>query len=232
MARTLIAIGGGEIKNKTTLKIDEYVSNKLKERAGENRATALFFGTASHDSMPYFNSFRKTYTSVFDIKAEVALSVYGEMNTEHIKGKMQKADGFYIGGGDTLFMLETWKNKGLLDEIISNYSQGKVVAGLSAGAICFFETMFTDYLIMQGKSSDYDIKKGLGVIKGAFCPHYNERKEEFLLAVKNNDIAFAYGVENDCALVFEDEKLVKSVSSGGKAFIIKNQNGIITEEEI
>ena len=70
MQKKFIAIGGGEIKNKTTLKIDEYVANLAKARAGDKRATALFIGTASHDSMPYFNSFRKTYTSVFDIKAK------------------------------------------------------------------------------------------------------------------------------------------------------------------
>ncbi len=232
MERTLIAIGGGEIKSKTTLKIDEYVAEKLKTIASPNRATALFLGTASHDSMPYFNSFRKTYTSVFDIKAEVALTVYGEMDLEHIRAKIDKANGFYIGGGDTLFMLETWKEKGLYEHIINGYNQGKIVAGLSAGAICFFETMFTDYLIMQGKSADYTIKKGIGIIKGAFCPHYDERKEEFIKAVKEHNIPFSYAVENNCALVFENEKLVKSISSGGRAFIIKNQNGEIIEEQI
>ena len=61
MEKRIIAIGGGEIKSKTTLKIDEYVANLAKKHAGEKRANALFIGTASHDSMPYFNSFRKTY---------------------------------------------------------------------------------------------------------------------------------------------------------------------------
>ena len=77
MDKYIIAIGGGEIKSKTTLKIDEYVAALAKKHAGDMRATALFVGTASHDSMPYINSFRKTYTSVFDIKADVALMVYG-----------------------------------------------------------------------------------------------------------------------------------------------------------
>ena len=55
MDKYLIAIGGGEIKNKTTLKIDEYIASLAKIHAGGKRANALFFGTASHDSMPYFN---------------------------------------------------------------------------------------------------------------------------------------------------------------------------------
>ena len=66
--KTIVAIGGGEIKNKTTIKIDEYLANLAKVRAGSRRANALFVGTASHDFMPYFNSFRKTYTSVLILR--------------------------------------------------------------------------------------------------------------------------------------------------------------------
>ena len=85
--KTLICIGGGELKAKETLKIDGYIAEKAKKRAGERRAYGLFIPTASHDSMPYFNSFRKTYTSVFDIKADVALTVYGEMSMPKLEEK-------------------------------------------------------------------------------------------------------------------------------------------------
>ena len=59
MKKTIIAIGGGEIKNKTTLEIDGYIANLAKEHAGEKRANALFIGTASHDSMPYLTVLEK-----------------------------------------------------------------------------------------------------------------------------------------------------------------------------
>ncbi len=176
MDKIIVATGGGEIKNKTTLKIDEYVAKLAKAHAGERRAVGLFFGTASHDSMPYFNSFRKTYTSVFDIKAEVALSVYGEMNYEHIAQKVNDADMLYIGGGDTVFMLDKWKEKGLTELILNAYENGKIICGLSAGAICWFADMYTDYEMMRGESAEYVMRKGLGVIEGAMCPHFNERE--------------------------------------------------------
>lgn len=82
MDKRLICIGGGELKTRETLKIDGYIAELAKTHAGEKRAYGLFIPTASHDSMPYFNSFRKTYTSVYDIKADVALTVYGEMDME------------------------------------------------------------------------------------------------------------------------------------------------------
>lgn len=218
MDKYLVAIGGGEIKNKTTLKIDEYVAELAKKHAGENRATGLFIGTASHDSMPYFNSFRKTYTSVFDIKAEVALIVYGEMNVEHIKAKIDAADFIYVGGGDTVFMLENWRQTGL-DKLISEaYEAGKIICGLSAGAICWFEDMYTDYEIMRGESSSYVMRKGLGLIGGAITPHFNEREKDFIPALRAAGIKEAYGVENDAAIVFKNGEFLRSLSSGGKAY--------------
>ena len=163
MDRTLICIGGGELKSKETLKIDEYIANKARERAAGKRPYGLFIPTASHDSMPYFNSFRKTYTSVFDIKADVALTVYGEMSAEKLRDKFEKADFLYVGGGDTVFMLEHWKKSGMLDLIKEAYERGVIVCGLSAGAICWFEEMYTDspvvrqdesYAIFPGRASD------------------------------------------------------------------------------
>ena len=232
MDKILIAIGGGEIKNKTTLKIDEYIVNLAKKHAGENRATGLFFGTASHDSMPYFNSFRKTYTSVFDIKAEVALSVYGEMNREHIQEKIDKADMIYVGGGDTVFMIDKWKEKGLLEPLVKAYNDGKIICGLSAGAICWFTDMYTDYEIMRGSSNEYVMRKGLGIIDGAICPHFNEREKDFTETVIKENIKSAYCIENDSALVFANGKFEKSLSSGGNAYIMTNDNGIITKTKI
>ncbi len=232
MQRTLIAIGGGEIKSKTTLKIDEYIAGISKERAFPNRATALFIGTASHDSMPYFNSFRKTYTSVFDIKAEVALIVYGEMNIQHIKEKIDKADCIYIGGGDTLFMLEKWKETGLDKLLIQAYKKGKIICGLSAGAICWFTDMYTDYEITKGISSDYSLKKGLGIIGGLFCPHFNEREKDFIPCFLNSEFKTALAAENNSAIVFVNEKIEKSLTSGGKAYLIQKENQGIVKTEI
>ncbi|MBR2499299.1 MAG: peptidase E [Clostridia bacterium] len=232
MEKRIIAIGGGEIKNKTTLEIDGYIADLAKARAGEKRANALFIGTASHDSMPYFNSFRKTYTSVYDIKAEVALMVYGEMSIEKIKGKIDNADCIYVGGGDTVYMLEKWKEFGIDKMLVDAYENGKIICGLSAGAICWFKDMYTDYEIMRGQSADYVLKKGLGVLDGAMCPHFNEREKDFTNALKKGVINGAYCVQNDCAIEFVNGKFTKVISAGGKAYYLKNDNGVIIKEEL
>lgn len=216
--RVIVAIGGGEIKAKTTREIDEYIANLAKKRAGESRAVALFIGTASHDSLPYFNSFRKTYTSIFDVKADLALLTKKDIPMEHIKEKIEKADMIYVGGGDTLYMLEVWEKTGMRELILDAYNRGVIISGLSAGAICWFEKIYTDSEKISG--GEYVVRDGLGVLKGIMTPHFNLREE--FVEVSKNYLPPAYAVEDNSALVFVNEKLQGSLTSGGFAYTIEN----------
>ena len=221
--KRIIAIGGGELKTKETLEIDRYIAALAREHAGEKRPYGLFIGTASHDSMPYFNSFRKTYTSVFDIKADVALTVYGEMDLEKIKGKFEKADFIYVGGGDTLYMMKRWEEFGLLNLIRDAYDRGVIICGLSAGAICWFENIYTDSDSVD-KDGSYSMQKGLGWIKGTISPHYNERVEDFDEIIRKMPAGSkAYGIENLAALEFVNGELTRSIVVGGNAYLIENK---------
>lgn len=227
VTKRIIAIGGGELKSKETLEIDRYIASLARQKAGENRPYGLFIGTASHDSMPYFNSFRKTYTSVFDIKADVALTVYGEMDLEKIRTKFEKADFIYIGGGDTLFMLKKWQEFGLLDLIRDAYERGVIICGLSAGAICWFEDIYTDSEQVD-KDGAYSMQKGLGWLPGIISPHYNERTEDFDKIVSKLPLGtHAYAIENLAALEFVNGMPTRSISGGGNAYVLENtENGI------
>ncbi len=229
--KKIIAIGGGELRERTTLKIDEYIANLAKAHAGENRANALFIPTASHDFMPYYNTFHKVYTGVFNIKTDVALSVFKEVDLEKMKGKFDKADMIYVGGGDTVFMLENWKQTGLLPLIKEAYERGVIIAGLSAGAICWFSDIYTDSEAALGEGDKYAMFKGLGFVEGKISPHYGARMLDFDKIVCYN-FDCAYGIEDNAALVIEDGKVVGSISSGGKAWLIESNHGAIQKTEI
>lgn len=229
--KRIIAIGGGELREKTTIKIDEYIAKLTKERAGENRANALFIPTASHDYMPYYNTFHKVYTGVFDIKTDVALTVFKEPDMEKMKAKFQKADVIYVGGGDTVFMMEQWKKSGLLPLIEDAYERGVILAGLSAGAICWFSDIYTDSETVNAYGVKYSMTQGLNWIKAIISPHYGSRMLDFdEIVCYNYDCA--YGIEDNAALVLEDGKIVGSVLSGGKAWRIERKDDTLQKTEI
>jgi dipeptidase E len=223
--KRIIAIGGGELREKTTLKIDEYIAKLAKERAGDKRANALFIPTASHDFMPYYNSFHKVYTGTFDIKTDVALTVFKQAEPEKLKEKFLKADVIYVGGGDTVFMIEHWKGSGILALLEDAYQRGVILAGVSAGAICWFSDIYTDSLKTED-GAKYAMFKGLNWIKGVISPHYGQRMLDFDKIVCYN-YPCAYGVEDNAALLIEDGEIVGSLSSGGKAYRLENRDGAL-----
>lgn len=231
MDKYVVAFGGGELKGKTTLKMDAYIARLAKERAGNKRARGLFFGTASHDSMPYFNSFRKTFTGEFDIKADCALCCYGEMSVEKITDKLAICDFIYVGGGDTVFMLNKWRETGI-DKLISEaYDRGVILSGLSAGAICWFERTYTDSPSVTG-NDDYAFHGGLGYLSGTCCPHYELRREDFLAALKNENPSTVYALEGDSGIVFKNGELLGGLTSGGQAYSIIKDGDRFKEQPI
>ena len=204
----ILAIGGGEIKNRDTIMIDEYIAGEAKKAAGDRRACGLFVPTASHDCMPYYNTFHKVYTGLFDIKTDVALTIRQDFDSEKMKAKFEKADFLYVGGGNTVFMLEHWRKTGLLQYIREAYERGVLIAGLSAGAICWFDEMYSDSVV----EGEYAMHPGLGWIKGKISPHYDERMLDFDDIVLYNRFR-AWGIENNAAVEFLDGRPIKKVGN-------------------
>lgn len=224
--KRILAIGGGELKTRETLKIDEFIAEEAKKIAGERRACGLFLPTASHDCMPYYNTFHKVYTGVLGIKTDVLLVCNREIDLQKWQAKIEKADFIYVGGGDTVFMIEEWKRTGLLSLLEKAYEEGKFLCGLSAGAICWFEEMYSDSVV----EGDYAMCRGLGWIKGKISPHYNERTVDFDKILSYNKWR-AWGLENDAALLIENGEPVRSVSGGGKVYFLDaTQNELVKRE--
>lgn len=219
MTRRLICIGGGELKDRETLEIDRYIAEEAKKAAGDRRACGLFIPTASHDCMPYYNTFHKVYTGLFDIKTDVALIVNREVDLEKLRGKIEKADFIYVGGGNTVYMIDRWKETGLVPLLREAYERGKILCGLSAGAICWFERMYSDSVV-EGEYRMYD---GLGWIKGKISPHYDERMLDFDEIVLYNNFR-AWGIEDKAALEFRNEEPVCTIGEG-KVWLLDGTDG-------
>ena len=230
MDRYFILLGGGDLRAKETLPLDIVIADLAKKHAGEKRACALFVGTASHDFMPYNNTFHKTYTGELGLKTDVILTVYTHMDEEKQKAKLDAADLLYVGGGDTVFLINHWKETGLDQKILAAYREGKIVAGLSAGAICWFEKMYTDSESATGTDAPYAVCPAMGILPGGACPHYNERRADFAEAIPEGEDWLC--IENNAAVVYKNEQLLGVIQNGGSAFWVRKESGEIMEEEI
>lgn len=221
MDRILVAIGGGSLKEKTTLPIDREIA-KLALRGSDKRGLALFIPTASYDSLPYFNTFRKTYTSECNMKSDVVLLTKKDVPIEKNIAKIEAADLIYVGGGNTLHLIDVWSRLGILPHLRAAYERGCVIAGLSAGAICWFRDMYTDSdpnpePYSRPETESYSLAKGFNWIQGAITPHFNLRPE-FVPIAREAGFDPCYAVEDNAAIVFRNERLAGALSAGGNAY--------------
>lgn len=250
--RTIVAIGGGEIGGPIfdkdrhiigtygieTIKIDQEII-KLSQKKNPN---TLFIPTASHDSAGYCMGFKKYYEDTLGCRVNTLL-LLSAPSKEEIKTAILEADIIYVGGGNTQFMLETWGKFGLPPLLRKAYEKGTILSGLSAGANCWFEKSSTDSFLTEEDKTDFEkakeklaIMDGLGYLEGVICPHYLKepyRRPAFLYQMKNIHLK-GYGVDNNAALVFIDEKFKGVIKSdpSAKVFEISSNNGIVTEKEL
>ena len=79
-------------------------------------------------------------------------------------------DIVYVGGGNTVSMLAVWRAHGVDAALRAAYAAGVVMAGISAGANCWFEACTTDSFQL-GRADP--LRDGLGFVAGSFTPHYD-----------------------------------------------------------
>ena len=131
--------------------------------------------------------------------------------------------------------MNIWKKYGF-DEILKDvYKNDKaILMGISAGAICWFNCGCTDSelaLVKEGATYGW-ANDMLNIHNYAFCPHYEDRVDDFEVLMKEKNIN-GLALESNTAFVEENGKIcyIKS-SKESKAYVLKHENGIIKKKEI
>ena len=210
----LMLIGGGEIGRGTTSYETKEIDEEIVKMTGKDNPNLLFVGLASSFSDSYYDVIKNIYknlncTPVYLKKNNLI------HNPDLVKQKFLDADIIYIGGGDTVKLLEKieeYNLKPLFDEALK---RDTVLAGISAGAILLSKEGFSDAYILRGEKENYEMIKGFNYFKATITPHYHSdpKKTEELVEVlkKNKDIC--YGIENGTALKIDNDKVevIKSI---------------------
>jgi dipeptidase E len=223
----IIAIGGGEIAELETLPIDTYIV----QQANKQIPQALFIPTASGEPAGYIETFNKVYGEILGCKTDVLLLLNRETSEKEIKEKILSADIIYVGGGDTGKMLSVWKSKRVDEYLKQAFENGKVLAGLSAGSICWFKYGHSE---ISEDPIEFIRLDALGFIDAIHCPHYNEgeRNQDFDKLMRTSELV-GIAIEDLCAIDFHNNQYrVIKAADHAKVYRISSVNGEINKEEI
>ena len=214
----IAAIGGGELKDLETLSIDRAIVKLVKKK----HPKVLFIPTASGDARGYWETFQIVYGEKLGCETEVLflLNPKERPTATERKRKILSADIVYVGGGNTLRMLNLWRKLSVDVVLQQAYEKGVILSGLSAGAICWFRYGESNphWFMRDGKRIGIPLRvRGLDLLPFTCSPHHIREKAERmrklpLMMQRTPGIALA--LDDNAAVVFRDNQyeVITSVS--------------------
>lgn len=220
---TLVIIGGGEDKQ-----ADQRILKEIVKLSGEQQAKIGIIATATNQpeevGLEYENIF-------YDLGAKRVYTIpIVDRNRSNIKTHLDDIldyDCLFFTGGDQLRISSIIGGTYFHTLIHEFYSQGKVLAGTSAGA-----SMMSEIMIVEGYDEEAPMKvtinlaPGMGLIENVIIDqHFNQRGRigRLLAGVAQNPNILGIGIDEDTAIIVEDGKKF-SVLGNGVVTLVDGRN--------
>jgi peptidase E len=205
VTRTIFAYGGGFTKQ-----FVRYVIALTKKKVPD----ICFLPTATGDGVHAIKAWYAV-CRYLPVKPHVQLVFISSSSTpKTFEETLLSMDAIVVGGGNTLNMMAIWKAQGIDEVLRAAYDKGIVLAGGSAGSLCWFREGTTD-----SRPKELSIVNGLGFIDTSHCPHYHSepmRKPLYFDNILKGKLSAGYAIDDLAGIVFENEKYVRSVAINSK----------------
>jgi dipeptidase E len=196
--RRLLALGGGGFFDTESSALDDFALGLT----GTTRPKVCLIPTACGDASAYITGFYRSFAGRADCSH---LSLY-HRDVSDLNAFVCKQDLLYIGGGNTANLLALWRLHGLDAAVREAWEAGIVIVGASAGACALFDA---------GVSASFGpiapLLDGLGLVPGAFCPHYPQRRD-VLIEMLNSGLPLGWGASDGCGLYFTGTLLAEALT--------------------
>ena len=163
----------------------------------------------------------------------VHLNLFPMPGVDDMSGLLHDQDVVWVGGGSVANLLAIWRLHGL-DKIFAEvWRAGIVLAGVSAGSICWHIGGTTD-------SFGPDLRpvvNGLGLLPYSNGVHYDseaQRRPLYQQLVADGVLPDGYATDDGVGLVYRGTELVEAVAEirGKGAYSVRSLNGGAVEERI
>lgn len=223
MTTHLVAMGGGGFSMADDDK-PTALDRLLLDLADVTDPLVCFAPTASADSLDYTRRFTEAFASL-GVRTSV-LTLWQDASES--VARLADAHVLYVGGGSTVNLVALWEAHGVPAQLRRICDErDMVLAGLSAGANCWFEACTTDAF---GPHLEPWVG-GLGLVPGSFCPHFDgeaERRPLFASAVARGDLPAGFAADDGAAVHFVDGTVRDCVSerAGASVHRVSAERGV------
>lgn len=201
----------------------------LLAATGARHPRVCFLPTAAGDLPQHIRRVTRIFNELGARSSHLTLI---EPNTAHVAKLLLAQDLIWVGGGNTRNMLALWHAWGVDAALHKAYTRGTVLAGGSAGGICWFEQGITDSV--PGKLLPMDC---LGWLRGSCCPHYDSqpaRRPVYRKLIAAGTVKPGLALDDFGAAHYIDGKLHAALAFGRGARVqqVRLRDGRVSEEPL
>lgn len=209
LRRPIVASGGGGFSPGTERsRVEEHVIALAREFGGRERPRVCFIGTATGDDEAWIERFHEVFADL----AETSHLGLFDRTVEEIPPFLLAHDALLVGGGNTASMLAVWRAHGVDIALRMAHDTGIVLAGRSAGSICWFESGTTD----SYGPTIHAFTDGLGFIPGSNSPHYDgepQRRPAYHALIADGSLPAGIAVDDFAAAVYDGPTLIEVIAA-------------------
>ena len=197
--------GGGFTMEPENPALDDYVLTLARAPLPK----ICLLPTASGDGEAQIRQFHATFGARACEPTHISLFRLGSRPIP-LRETLLEQDIVYVGGGSMLGLLAVWRALGL-DKILREcWQSGVILAGLSAGAMCWFEWGITKSMGAPQPSP------GLAFLPGSMSVHMDGEPTRLPVcraAIADGTMPSGYAADDGVALLFRNTDLAEVVSS-------------------
>ena len=192
-----------------------------------------FISTPSGDSVEHIEKFYAAFEPLGCEPAHLAFfrkPFRASLPLANFAEPLLSQDAIFVGGGNTKSALAVWREWGLDRCLAEAWRRGILLAGMSAGAMCWFEQGLTDSYWGAGLKP----LQCLGLLPGGCCVHYSSEPnrrvrlhEEVIAGVSGPRVA----IDDGAAILYLNKNVQEVVSwrPGATAYRVAAEHGKVVE---
>ncbi|MBC8392905.1 MAG: cyanophycinase [Deltaproteobacteria bacterium] len=219
----LIAIGGNEDKDNELV-----VLKRVVQEVGKTEYKVGVITTASEEPELRGKSYHKVFNTLGASRIEILnIKTRAQANDRTLSKTLEDVDLIFLAGGDQLRLTTIVGGSRILQTIQNRLEAGALVAGTSAGAAVFSDTM-----IYEGKSEEGLFKgrvlttSGFGFVENiVFDTHFMARGRigRLIQIVTTNPTCIGVGIGENSGVVLKGDGTVEVIGTG-QVIIVDGRN--------
>ena len=223
----IVALGGHEFRPRSG---DLAIVRHLLDLTGADRPRVCLLPTASGDPQEGIGSF---HTVLAGRECEAShISLFRlERERVDLREHLLEQDLIYVAGGSMLNLIAIWRAHGLDRILAEAWKRGVLLAGQSAGGMCWFELGIT------ASSGRPKPARGLGLLPGSLSVHHGrdpQRRAALLDEIASGELPGGYALDDGAGLLFEGTRPVEAFAGtrGARVVRVEREGAGAVEHEL